>query len=96
MMSDYECETTCPHRDRLQTERDRLRATLGLVVSVANARDGLDYTWAWEQAIALLRELKTVGDDYPGSSCQRWCYEQAGISLPSETPVCNVQSGEPV
>jgi len=44
----------------------------------------------------LKAALKTVGDDYPGSSCQRWCYEQAGISLPSETPVCNVQSGEPV
>ena len=67
MMSDYECETTCPHRDRLQTERDRLRATLGLVVSVANARDGLDYTWAWEQAIALLRELPPGADEVEAS-----------------------------
>lgn len=63
MMSDYECETTCPHRDRLQSERDRLRATLNLVVCVANARDGMDYTWAWEQAMALLRELPPGPDD---------------------------------
>lgn len=26
--------------------------------------------------------LKTVGDDYPGSSCQRWCYQQAGLGEP--------------
>lgn len=33
----------------------------------------------------LRNALKTVGDDYPGSSCQQWCYEQAGIPL-SESP----------
>lgn len=33
----------------------------------------------------LRAALKSVGDDYPGSSCQQWCYEQAGISL-SESP----------
>jgi hypothetical protein len=27
----------------------------------------------------LKAALKKVGDDYPGSSCQQWCYEQAGI-----------------
>lgn len=27
----------------------------------------------------LRAALKRVGDDYPGSSCQQWCYEQAGI-----------------
>lgn len=63
MMSDYECETACPHRDRLQSERDRLRATLNLVVCAANARDGMDYTWAWEQAMALLRELPPGADE---------------------------------
>lgn len=64
MMSDYECETTCPHRDRLQSERDRLRATLSLIVEVGNApRDGTDYTWAWEQAMALLRELPPRADE---------------------------------
>jgi hypothetical protein len=30
----------------------------------------------------LKAALKKVGDDYPGSSCQQWCYEQAGIGLP--------------
>lgn len=32
----------------------------------------------------LRNALKTVGDDYPGSSCQKWCYEQAGLSLTKE------------
>ena len=31
----------------------------------------------------LKAALKKVGDDYPGSSCQQWCYEQAGIGLPA-------------
>lgn len=34
----------------------------------------------------LKTALKTVGDDYPGSSCQQWCYEAAGIRAPAEWP----------
>ncbi len=34
-------------------------------------------------ACRLRTALKTVGDDYPGSSCQQWCYEQAGLTAPS-------------
>lgn len=29
----------------------------------------------------LRAALKTVGDDYPNSSCQQWCYEQAGLRV---------------
>ena len=29
----------------------------------------------------LRAALKSAGDDYPGSSFQKWCYEQAGIPL---------------
>jgi len=35
----------------------------------------------------LRRALKKVGDDYPGSSCQQWCYEQAGIPLSASPAV---------
>jgi hypothetical protein len=31
--------------------------------------------------------LKKVGDDYPGSSCQQWCYEQARIPLSASPTV---------
>ncbi len=34
----------------------------------------------------LKAALKTVGDDYPGSSCQQWCYEAAGIRAPTLQP----------
>lgn len=34
----------------------------------------------------LRAALKKVGDDYPGSSCQQWCYEQAGIPLSPTVP----------
>ena len=34
----------------------------------------------------LKTALKTVGDDYPGSSCQQWCYEAAGIRAPALQP----------
>ena len=34
----------------------------------------------------LKTALKTVGDDYPGSSCQQWCYEAAGIRAPTLQP----------
>ncbi len=45
-----------------------------------------DAGYAAADEIERLRAaLKSVGDDYPGSSCQQWCYEQAGISL-SESP----------
>lgn len=33
---------------------------------------------ALEQAVEALR---TVGSDYPGSSCQKWCNEQADAAL---------------
>ena len=33
----------------------------------------------------LKTALKTVGDDYPGSSCQEWCYAQIGLPSPSST-----------
>ena len=39
-----------------------------------------DAAYAAADEIERLRlALKKVGDDYPGSSCQQWCYEQAGI-----------------
>jgi hypothetical protein len=34
----------------------------------------------------LKTALKTVGDDYPRSSCQQWCYEAAGIRAPTLQP----------
>lgn len=33
----------------------------------------------------LKAALRTVGDDYPGSSCQTWCHQQADGGLPVET-----------
>lgn len=35
---------------------------------------------ALDEIERLRTALKTVGDDYPGSSCQKWCYEQAGLT----------------
>ena len=44
---------------------------------------------ALRQAIA---DLRAVGDDYPGSSCHKWCHEradaaQAALSTPAPDPV---------
>jgi hypothetical protein len=58
-----------------------------------------DYEPAWRAAVAranalqdALRQaamdLRTVGDDYPGSSCQAWCHERAALcdaALPQDT-----------
>lgn len=46
-----------------------------------------DSNWQLIAEIDRLKAaLKTVGDDYPGSSCQKWCYQQAGLDLP-ENPM---------
>jgi hypothetical protein len=38
-------------------------------------KDALDRL---DQAVA---DLRTVGDDYPGSSCHKWCHERADAAL---------------
>ncbi len=56
--------------------------------------DGLTVVQQQEALIAELRAevarlkaaLGAVGDDYPGSSCQQWCYEQAGVPLEQPSP----------
>ena len=64
--------------ERLRAEIERLRAE--------SARD--HNRWAVER-LALRAEnerlrdaLCKVGDDYPGSSCQLWCYQEAGRTIP--------------
>jgi hypothetical protein len=43
-----------------------------------------------EEIDRLRAALKTAGDDYPGSSFQQWCYEQAGISLSTSPKIGEV------
>lgn len=69
----------------VQMERDSARAE-------AAENEGVIRVWrrrtetAEAEVERLKAALKTVGDDYPGSSCQQWCYEQAGIRLPDSAP----------
>ena len=43
----------------------------------------------------LKTALRTVGDDYPGSSCQTWCHQQADGGLSVET-ACSAADYEEV
>ena len=43
---------------------------------------------AHRRILELETALKTVGDDYPGSSCQRRCYEAIGLPDPTISKEC--------
>lgn len=54
-----------------------------VVVEMRQTADDVQHLmWKGAEEIERLRAaLKSAGDDYPGSSFQKWCYEQAGIPL---------------
>ena len=41
-----------------------------------------EYNAALIEIERLRDALCKVGDDYPGSSCQLWCYQEAGRTIP--------------
>lgn len=64
-------------REGLKRERARIHAA---EVEIERLRQLYDNEH--NETCRLRTALKTVGDDYPGSSCQQWCYKQAGLTLP--------------
>lgn len=38
-----------------------------------------------DENVRLRAALKEIGDDYPGSSLQEWCYNEAGFPLESRS-----------
>ena len=57
MLSDYECESACSHRERLEASVAELSLMLHTLVAAWNAPDipgAQDYSWAVQQAMAML------------------------------------------
>lgn len=51
-------------------------------IEAGTSETAADYIAQLEGALrAAAGNLQTVGDDYPGSSCQDWCRRQAEIAL---------------
>lgn len=54
MLSDYECESACSHREQLEASVAELSLMLHTLVSAWNAPDDGSYSWAVEEAMAML------------------------------------------
>lgn len=54
MLSDYECESACSHRERLEASVAELTLMLHTLVGAWNAPDDGNHSWAVEEAMAML------------------------------------------
>jgi hypothetical protein len=98
-----EDDEPCPHAADPQSSTECGIKT-GVLDDLVNWKNGTTSTkmrqtsddihrlmWEGAEEIERLRAaLKSAGDDYPGSSFQRWCYDQAGIPLSASPSVGEV------
>ena len=84
-LSGYTCAEDCILADILDPDENLL--TIGMLRSILAALSHpADHAGLVEALVRAKNDLLEVGNDYPGSSCQKWCTERAAAAWNVLTP----------